>query len=76
MDDPDQIRALRGRQLTETVLWQTAMESMVADGHDEMWELGPGRVLSGLLQRIAPTARSRAADKAEELAALLEEEAA
>ncbi len=74
VEDPEEIRSLLGRQLTETVRWQTAMENLLADGVGEVWELGPGRVLSGLLQRIAPTARSRAADKAAELDALLEGE--
>lgn len=74
--DVEEIRALLGRQLTETVRWQTAMEGLAADGHGDVWELGPGRVLSGLLQRIAPSVAVRAADTADELAALLEGEAA
>jgi [acyl-carrier-protein] S-malonyltransferase len=76
VEDVEQIRSLLGRQLTETVRWQTAMENLVADGFGEAWELGPGRVLSGLLQRIAPGATTRAADTADELDALLEGSAA
>lgn len=72
VDDPEEARALLGRQLRETVRWQEAMENLVADGQRDFLELGPGRVLSGLLQRIAPEARTRAVDKAEELETLEE----
>jgi [acyl-carrier-protein] S-malonyltransferase len=39
-------------QVTSPVLWQACIESMVADGIDTFVEVGPGRVLSGLIKRI------------------------
>ena len=39
-------------QVTSPVRWQACIESMVADGIDTFVEVGPGRVLSGLIKRI------------------------
>jgi len=35
------------------VLWHDSMDQMLADGFDEFYEVGPGRVLRGLLKRIS-----------------------
>lgn len=48
----DEIRSLLYRQLTSPVLWQKSMENMIADGFDRFYEIGPGKVLTGLLKRI------------------------
>ncbi len=47
-----QIRTLLYRQLTSPVLWQKSMENMIADGFERFYEIGPGKVLTGLLKRI------------------------
>ncbi len=39
-------------QVTAPVRWQACIESMVSDGIDTFVEVGPGRVLSGLVKRI------------------------
>jgi [acyl-carrier-protein] S-malonyltransferase len=51
-DDPQEIRQLLARQVCGVVEWQASMEFMVASGIDGFWEVGPGRVLRGLLKRI------------------------
>jgi [acyl-carrier-protein] S-malonyltransferase len=51
-DDPAEIRALLARQVCGVVEWQRSIESMLAMGLTEAWEVGPGRVLRGLLKRI------------------------
>ncbi len=50
--DPATIReSLRG-QVTQPVLWQRCIERMIADGVDHFVEVGPGRVLTGLMRKI------------------------
>jgi [acyl-carrier-protein] S-malonyltransferase len=39
-------------QLTNPVLWQRSVEYMVAQGVDTFIEIGPGKVLTGLIRRI------------------------
>ncbi len=40
------------KQLTSPILWQRSMEKLLADGVEEFYEIGPGRVLTGLFKRI------------------------
>jgi [acyl-carrier-protein] S-malonyltransferase len=40
------------KQLTSPVLWQKCMEKLIADGVEKFYEIGPGRVLTGLMRRI------------------------
>lgn len=51
-DSPDEIRELLVRQVIRPVLWEDSMRTMLAQGVDEFYEIGPGRVLKGLLKRI------------------------
>lgn len=51
-DDPDAIRGTLATQVTRGVLWEASMRRMIDDGFDTFYEIGPGRVLTGLLKRI------------------------
>jgi len=48
-DDP---RALLSQQVNHPVRWQATIERMIADGFDTFVEVGPGRTLSGFIQKI------------------------
>jgi [acyl-carrier-protein] S-malonyltransferase len=39
-------------QLTSAVLWQKCMERLLVDGVTKFYEIGPNRVLTGLMKRI------------------------
>jgi len=51
-DDPDEIRELLVRQVKSPVLWADSLVKMIDSGVDQFYEIGPGRVLRGLLKRI------------------------
>jgi [acyl-carrier-protein] S-malonyltransferase len=51
-DKPDEIRDLLMRQVVSPVLWEDSLRHLLAEGFDEFYEVGPGRVLRGLLKRI------------------------
>ena len=51
-DDPEQIRELLIQQVCSPVLWEASQRSLLGQGFDTFWEVGPGRVLRGLLKRI------------------------
>lgn len=51
--DPAEIKANLVAQLTAPVRWTQTIQNMVADGADEFVEIGPGKVLQGLISKIA-----------------------
>ncbi len=53
---PDGLRAALVRQLSNPVRWEESMKVMQAEGAQVFVEVGPGKVLSGLLKRILPDA--------------------
>jgi [acyl-carrier-protein] S-malonyltransferase len=51
-EDPDEIRHILVRQVVSPVLWEDSIQTMLTAGVDEFYEIGPGKVLKGLLKRI------------------------
>ena len=51
--DPEEIKANLLSQLTSPVRWTQSVQNMIADGADTFIELGPGKVLQGLVAKIA-----------------------
>lgn len=50
--DPEEIRALLIKQLVSPVKWGDSMQYLLGLGYDTFYEVGPGRVLRGLMKRI------------------------
>ena len=69
--EPGEITALLIRQVTETVRWRESVEAMGALGVDSFVELGAGKVLSGLIRRIAPEAAAVSAATPAEIETVL-----
>ena len=57
---PEDIKLNLISQLTAPVKWTQSVQSMVADGATEFIELGPGKVLQGLVKKIASEALTSA----------------
>lgn len=51
-DDPNEIKQLLLKQVCSPVRWENSMQNMLSDGFDKFYEVGPGRVLRGLMKRI------------------------
>ena len=50
--DPEDIRGVLVRQVTQPVLWEDSVRWLLAENVDLFFEIGPGKVLKGLLKRI------------------------
>ena len=58
-------------QVTGTVLWEDSVLRMHADGVRQFLELGPGKVVSGLIKKIIPDVELSFADSPQTLDSLL-----
>jgi [acyl-carrier-protein] S-malonyltransferase len=50
--DPAEVRSLLVKQVLNPVRWEETMRNLLADGVERFYEIGPGKVLAGLLKRI------------------------
>ena len=60
--DAATVRANLIEQLDSAVRWTDSVRRLVADGFDTFVEVGPGKVLTGLMRQIAPDARAMSTD--------------
>jgi len=49
---PDSIRSLLRTQVAKPIRWSASIEKLIRDGFDRFVEVGPGRVLTGLMRNI------------------------
>lgn len=52
VNDPDEIKKNLVFQLTAPVKWTQSVQNMIKDGASEFIEVGPGKVLQGLVKKI------------------------
>ena len=52
VDNPDEIRKNLVKQLTAPVKWTQSVKNMIADAADSFTEVGPGKVLQGLVKKV------------------------
>jgi len=51
---PEEIKANLIKQLNSTVLWNDCVDFMITEGVDQFFEVGPSKVLKGLMRKINP----------------------
>lgn len=69
LSDVEAIRASLVAQVTGTVRWRECVEAMATAGVDRFVELGSGKVLAGLVKRIAPDATPLSVGTADDVTA-------
>jgi [acyl-carrier-protein] S-malonyltransferase len=57
LQSPAEIKASLIRQISSPLYWEDSIKNMAADGCDTFIEIGPGKVLSGLVKRIVKDAK-------------------
>ncbi len=72
VSDPDMIRELLVEQVTGSVRWRESVGYMAAQGVDEIWEIGAGKALCGMVRRIAKEVTTKAVGAPDDVAAVLE----
>ncbi|WP_299282297.1 ACP S-malonyltransferase [uncultured Tateyamaria sp.] len=70
--DPDQLREMLVQQVTGSVRWRESVAWMGAQGVTEMWEVGAGKALSGMIRRIDRSISSRAVGTPDDVKAVLD----
>lgn len=65
--EKDEIKSLLLEQVTSPVRWEETIKNMIAEGVEEFYEIGPGKVLQGLVKRINPDVKLFGIDKFEDV---------
>lgn len=71
VSDPDQIRQLLVEQVTGSVRWRESVMAMDAAGVTNIWEIGAGKALSGMVRRINREIKCQAVGTADDVKAAL-----
>jgi [acyl-carrier-protein] S-malonyltransferase len=70
--DPTELRALLVEQITGAVRWRESVAWMAGQGVTEIWEIGAGKALSGMVRRIDRSVATRALGMPTDVKAALE----
>jgi len=65
--DRERVKPLLVEQVSSPVRWEESMRRMVEEGIEEVLEIGPGKVLSGLMKRIDPKVETKNIEDMESL---------
>lgn len=68
----DEIKGLLVEQVSNTVKWTNTIKNMIADGVDTFIEIGPGKVLSGLIKKTDRSVTIKNVENMETLESVLE----
>ena len=68
--DPEMLRSLLVEQVTGAVRWRDSMAYLAAQGVTEIWEVGAGKALSGMIRRIDRAIACQAIGSPEDIAKL------
>jgi [acyl-carrier-protein] S-malonyltransferase len=66
--DPAAIRDSLYRQVFNPVRWEACVRRLIADGCDATFEVGPGKVLTGLMRKIDRSVKATSIGAASDLA--------
>ncbi|WP_138465217.1 ACP S-malonyltransferase [Poseidonocella sp. HB161398] len=69
--DPETIRAELVKQVTGSVRWRESVAWMAGEGVDEIWEIGAGKALSGMVRRIDRSIACKAVGTPEDVKSVL-----
>ncbi len=70
--DTADIKSMLEQQVTGSVRWTASMQKLIADGHTTFLELGPGKVLAGLMGRIDKSVSVHSIDDVDSLEAAVQ----
>ena len=63
--EPEEIRVSLAKQLDSPVRWYQSIQTLIQDGFNQFYEIGPGKSLAGLMKRIDATQEMRSIDTVE-----------
>jgi len=72
-EDAEQVKVLIAKQLVSPVLWTDLIKNMIDDGAKQFIEMGPGKVLSGLMRKIDRTVKIQSIGTVDDVKKIIEE---
>ena len=72
VSSPAEIRSMLEKQVTGSVRWTESIQALIAMGHRQFLELGPGKVIAGLVGKIDKEAKVHSVEDSASLEAAVE----